>query len=138
MFGCFLNLLMYFKVSWFFMIPKWLIKVPGHIAILFRWFLELPHSWFFWSRSGPLHLFFITKILQKIHDEIIIHKYYFSYINFLELRFFKFETTRPHFVWYFCGVSSQKKLGISERVQRFVRAWNLGICGQSNFENIKT
>ena len=33
---------MFLKVLWVLIIPKWLIKVPGHIAILFEWFLELP------------------------------------------------------------------------------------------------
>ena len=46
-------------------IPEWRIKVPGPIAILFRRFLDLRTSWFLWTRSGPLHLLFIIKILQK-------------------------------------------------------------------------
>ena len=34
-----------YGIVWVFgvyIIPKWLIKVPGHIAILFGWFLEVP------------------------------------------------------------------------------------------------
>ena len=30
-----------FVFFWIYIIPKWLIKVPGHIPILFGWFREL-------------------------------------------------------------------------------------------------
>ena len=38
---CFLIYYCIFGVYGVYIIPKRLIKVPGHIAILFRWFLEL-------------------------------------------------------------------------------------------------
>ena len=50
-------------------IPKWLIKVPGHIPILFGWILELPKFSFFWTRSGSSLPVFIMEILQKIQEK---------------------------------------------------------------------
>ena len=53
---------MFWFFLWALIIPKWLIKVPGHIPIVFGTFLELPKN-----RPnidpGPL---FITKVLQTI------------------------------------------------------------------------
>ena len=45
--------------------PKWLIKVPGHIPIL-CWNICGASKMF--TKSGLLHLFFITKILQKFQE----------------------------------------------------------------------
>ena len=47
-------------------IPEWLIKVPGHIAIVIGLFWELPKIAKFWTRSGPSPPVLITKILQNI------------------------------------------------------------------------
>ena len=73
---------------------------------------------------------------QKIQEKygIIFKKYYFSYLNFLELRtFLKFGPTEPHVFLIFVVGIPPKKLGISERFQRMFRAWNLGISGRSFF-----
>ena len=54
-------------------IPKWLIKVPGHIPILFGWFWELPKFSIFWTRSGPYLPVFLMNLLQKIQEKIREH-----------------------------------------------------------------
>ena len=93
-----------------------------------------------WSKSGPVDLRFITKMVQRIQEKYgIIFKHIFSYLNFLELRkFVKFGSTGPYFVLRFaCRNSPHKKSGISERFQRIYDvARNLGIFGQSFFGNI--
>ena len=43
-------------------LPKWLIKVPGHISILFGTCLELPKKT---AKKGPSDPLFITEILSK-------------------------------------------------------------------------
>ena len=63
----------------FLIILKWLIKVPGHIPILFRWFLELPKSWLFF---GPVVDLYTSFYHQKYPTNtrkygIILNKYYF-------------------------------------------------------------
>ena len=95
------NFRMFYFYFWFYgvdIIPKWLIKVPGHIPILYKLFMVLPKSWFFWTRSRPLHLLFITKTLQKIQEHMAtsLNNILLSYFNFLELRtFLKFGPTEP-------------------------------------------
>ena len=58
-----------------------------------------------------------------------------SYLNFLELRtFLKFGPTEPYFrLYFFCRNSPQNKLGISERFQRILWVWDVGIFRQANF-----
>ena len=51
-------------------IPKWLIKVPGHISILFGSFLELPKIS---PTMAPYTPFFITKTFQKVQEQILKH-----------------------------------------------------------------
>ena len=64
----------------------------------------------------------------------------FSYLNFLELRKrLKFGPTKHLFCLILLGPPPPTKIGISERFQSlFDVAWNLGIFGQSFFENIET
>ena len=50
-------------------LPKWLIKVPGHIAILFGSFLELSKKWPTSIKYEPFHLFFYVEICQQIQDD---------------------------------------------------------------------
>ena len=42
-----------FGVFGVYIIPKWLIKVPGHFGILFGWFRELRKFCQIWSRRPP-------------------------------------------------------------------------------------
>ena len=62
-----LELFQFFKILWgvgVLIIPKWRIKVPVHIAILFGSRLELSKI----TKSGSFHPFLITKIFEKIHE----------------------------------------------------------------------
>ena len=63
----FIVLLRFYGVS---IIPKWLIKVPGHIPI----FLDDFGNFDFLSKSGPVDLLIITKCFNeyKKHYGIII------------------------------------------------------------------
>ena len=103
-------------------------------------FGNFQHLDFIGTRSGPSHLLFITKKLQKIKEKLWNHvlNYYFSYLNVLELRkFSNFDPPNP-ICLYVLQEFPPNKLGISERFQRILRAWNVGIFGQAFFENIQT
>ena len=66
----FLSLFIVFvEVLWVLIIPKWLIKASGHIAILFGSFLELPKNHQIWSLAP----FLITKTLQQIQKQKAKH-----------------------------------------------------------------
>ena len=121
---------------WFYIIPKWLIKVPGPFPILFGWFRELRK---FCPNLDPQPSQLSPKYFKQYKKKygIIFKNIICSYLNFLELRKnHKFWSTGPYlFFIFFVGIPP--KNGISERFQRFVDVvWNLGIFGQSFFENI--
>ena len=59
-FCCFFNVLI--GVYGVLIIPKWLIKVPGHIPILFGWILELPTFSLF---TGPDSPYLSCKYLKR-------------------------------------------------------------------------
>ena len=78
LFGC-LGFLMYLWGNYVILIiPKWLVEVPGHIAMLFRWFLELPKTDKKSTNYGPSYPVFITKIHEKYKKSYgnILDKYY--------------------------------------------------------------
>ena len=57
---------------------------------------------FLWTRSGPLHITFITKIYHEIQEnmESSLQHIILSYLDVLELRtFLKFGSIEPH--WFF-------------------------------------
>ena len=89
----------------------------------------------FWARGPRIYGFSYTKIPQKILESLWEHlgKYYF---DFLELqKFLKFGPTKHLFFLKVVWPPPPKKIGISERFQRFFDvAWNLCIFGQSFFE----
>ena len=62
--------MVFFALFGVLIIPKWLIKVPGPIAIVNGPFWELPKISKFWTRSGPSPPVFITKTFQKIQEKI--------------------------------------------------------------------
>ena len=61
------------------------------------------------------------------------------YVNLGHQKIRKFLNSGPTKHLFFLKVPpTPKKISISERFQRIFRWWNLGILGQSFFENIKT
>ena len=56
-----------YGISRAFIIPKWLMLAPGHIAILFGSVLELPKTNS--TKSGPVDPIIITKTLQKKQEK---------------------------------------------------------------------
>ena len=63
LFSCFFNVLV--GGYGVLIIPQWLIKVPGHIPILFGWFWELSNFSIFWTCSWPSLPVFLMKILEN-------------------------------------------------------------------------
>ena len=84
-----------------------------------------------WSKSWPVTLLTITKILQKIQENMgsSLKTIVVSYLNFMELpNNLKFGPTKHLlFFWFFVGPPPPKKIGISERFQSFcwrrVESW---------------
>ena len=65
-----------FKILWVYIIPNWLIKVPGHIPILFGWFRELRK---FCQNLVPETSGLLPKCFKKYKKNygIILETYYF-------------------------------------------------------------
>ena len=92
-----------------------------------------------WSKSGPVDLLIITKMLQRIQEQLWNHPGNILSMSIWDIK--KFETfsildpPNTYFFWKFVGPPPPKKIGISDRFQRIFRWWNLGILGQSYFWN---
>lgn len=84
LFKCFLGL------HGFCIFPNWLIKVPGHIAILFRWFLELKKMSFVGPLVDPWTPYLLPyyfKIYKKMWNPFLT--YYFSYLGIWKYQTFE-------------------------------------------------
>ena len=115
---------------WVVIIPEWLIKVPGHIAMMFWWFLELPKIDQKSINYGPSDPVFITKILQTNQEKYgTIWEKYFSHLNILEIQ--TFPTVWHHrapSVWDLCFRFLDQKQLVSPSVfnkNLKIRWWNL-------------
>ena len=91
------------------------------------------------SKSGLQHLLTITKMLQKIQEKLWNHPGNILSMSIWDIKNFEnFSIPDPpntYFFWKLFAPPSPKKIGISERFQRFFRWWNLGILRQSYFWN---
>ena len=117
----------FFVFFWFFMvflalfgvliIPKWLIKVPGPIAIVIGWFWELPK---FWPNVDPHPSYLSPKYFKKYKK---IWKHFrkilsFHIWTFWKSRFLTFmDPPNPWF--YFLISRSHQKRSSFRRVCRF-------------------
>ena len=78
MFCLFLHLLLYFLVLGIYINSKWLIKVPGHIPIVF-WMISGTSK--ILLKYGPVTLLTITNMTQKYKNKYgIISKLYYFHI----------------------------------------------------------
>ena len=73
-------MLLYFRGFWVYIIPRWLIKVPGPFPI--------SGTSNIWSKSGPVYLLIITKMLQRIQETLWNHpeKYYLCQYGLKQFR----------------------------------------------------
>ena len=110
--GIFLFFQCFFEFFGVLIIQKWLIKVPGPIAILFRWLLELRFVFYFY---GPFHFFsyyqHISKNTRRIMDTLqkILS---FSYITFPKSPNYGHHRTPTHFdccVFLMLGIPPTKQ-----------------------------
>ena len=87
----------FFRFYRVLILPKWLIKIPGPIAILFRLFLELRTLLLFmdpqWTRRPRVYHQNTSKHTRN-HGNILEN--ICSYLNFLELRKIKILDTTTH------------------------------------------
>ena len=58
------------RIFGFLIIPKLLIKVPGHIAVLFKWFMELLFFRFLWTLTPSFSLPLYFKKYKKIKNHL--------------------------------------------------------------------
>ena len=72
----------------YYIIPKWLIEVPGHFGILFRWFRELRK---FSQNLDPETSGLSPKCFKKYKKNygIILEKYYFVHTDLNKIDFFR-------------------------------------------------
>ena len=91
-----------------------------------------------WSKSGPADLLTITKMAQNIQEKLWNHPGQILFMSIWDSQnsenFSILDPPNTYFFWkFFAPNPPPKKIGISERFQRFFRWWNLGILGQSFF-----
>ena len=109
MLGFFSILLGFVKFCGILIIPKWLIKVPGHVAIPLGWFLELPNFSLF---TGPDSPYLSWKYFRKYKNKCgIISETYYLFISQLSgiPIVWHFWTYQTHiFLYYISGILLNK------------------------------
>ena len=96
----------------FYIIPKWLIKVPGHIPILFGWFRELRK---FGQNLDPEPSQLSPKYFNKYKEimEASLKILFFHISTFWNFEHFsKLDSQNTYFFWYCFGTPPPKKIGI--------------------------
>ena len=129
---------MNFEVYFLKFILKFLINVP---KFLFWKYLVIYKSWVYIFKNNCVEMRIGKWLISIIKQAKSLDNNFISIKN-MKYKFGKSSIFGPTGAYLFnvcCRNSPQTKIGISERFQScFDIAWNLGIFGQSFFENIRT
>ena len=118
----------FLAVYGFLIIPEWLILIPGHIAILFAWFLELPKNQL---NMDPRTLYLSPKYFKKCKK--LWERPWQNIVHICESEILKMlEGLWPNSLFCFC-VFSFNILNFG-----FFRFWKNVILKFWRFESVKS